>query len=398
MCHGDVLALTMLPPAGPGGPRGIPAEQSEPNAERRRGPLASVWATVGGIEVVVRGVLRSAETAIAERSGRTRCVGKNRGCEQPGARRRRALTRSAQAGIYPARDHHLFRLYRHQYPPDDLAQFLPRRDRHGRRPQRLSHRHPRGPRLPAHLRRGAPAAARPGCGHGHRPRRRRGRLLPLCRNQLLRRADRADAHRQRRLPLLAPASGRARSLAGQAGRRGERAGTLPLHRVCRHHRRAAGDAGDPVLRGSHLRRSAGGAGAVVARSLRGDRGLRLCRRAGHLPLSRLRQRARRGPCRAAHHLAQGVQPLLLAELSRRLAHADLFRLRALRPGRAVRRRRAHPDPAAGRLRGDQLADRRLGRQARRSLRREADADRRLQPCTCSSSSASRFRKTSGCST
>ena len=126
--------------------------------------------------------------------------------------------------------------------------------------------------------------------------------------------------------------------------------------------------------------------------------LRFCRCAGHLPLSRLRQRARRGSCRAANHLAQGVQPLLLAEFSRRLAPADLFRLCALRSGRAVRRRRAHPDDAAGRLGGDQLADRRLGRQARRSLRREADADHSAIACICSSSSASRSPKTSGCST
>src|SRR5215216_4387746 len=270
----------------------------------------------------------AAEAAVAERTGRVPGVSESRG-KRPGARGRRAFARSAQAGIYPARDHDLFRLYRHQYPPHDLTQFLPRRDRHGWRPQRLPHRHPRGPWLPAHLRRGASVAAWPGPGHGHRPHRRRDRVLPLCRSSHLRRVDHPDAHRQRRLPLLAPAPGRARSLVSQAGRGGERAGTLPLYRICRHHRRAAGDAGNPLLRGSNVRRSSRGAGAMVTRSLRGDRGLRLRRRGGHLPLSRLRQRPCRGPRRATYHLAQGIQPLLLAELSRRLAHADLFRLRAL---------------------------------------------------------------------
>ena len=182
VCHGDLLALIVMPPAGTGGPRGENGgDRACPLRNEGVVRLAPVWATVGGIEAVVRGTLRLAEAAIAERSGRTGCVGKNRG-KRPGARRRRALARSAQAGIYPARDHHLFRLYRHQYPPDDLTQFLPRRDRHGRRPQRLSHRHPRGARLPAHLRRGASAATRLGSGHGRRSRRRRGRLLPLCRN------------------------------------------------------------------------------------------------------------------------------------------------------------------------------------------------------------------------
>ena len=108
-------------------------------------------------------------------------------------------------------------------------------------------------------------------GHGHRPHRRRGRLLSSLPAPLLRRADHPDAHRQRRLPLLAPAPGRARALAGQARRGRERAGALPLHRVCRHHGRPAGDAGDPVRRRAHLRRSARGAGTVAARPLRRHR-------------------------------------------------------------------------------------------------------------------------------
>src|SRR5688500_3610643 len=52
---------------------------------RERGPIASVWATVGSIVVAVRGALRAAEpAAVVERIGRVRSVGSSRG-KRPGA-------------------------------------------------------------------------------------------------------------------------------------------------------------------------------------------------------------------------------------------------------------------------------------------------------------------------
>ena len=268
--------------------------------------------------------------------------------ERDGARSRRATRRATPRG-YVADHHHLSRLHSHQHPADDLAQLSATRSA-WTGAQRLPDRHPRSAGAPLHLRRRVLAA--PGVSWRRRwpwPSPGYGSCLG---GQFLRRADCPHPDRQRRLP-----PGCSSRRAGAVGWPGT------ARRSVLGHLRSIGFAGTSVALLVTAVSSGRASRAICARRRgRGCAGSKLatgfCLRRRRLIRSLpARPTLSQRRSRAAHHLAQGVWSLLLAELPRRLTDADLLRVCAVRARRAVRRLRADAHVAACRFRGSSTGGR-----------------------------------------
>ena len=221
------------------------------------------------------------------------------------------LTPSSSSGDLPCWRSPPFSPISSSISPRRSTQFFPRRDRHGRRAQRLSHRHPRGPWVPAHFRRGDSAAAGLAlatvialavAGVGYFLFAGTHSFVGLIIPTLIASVGyHSWLQLQDALGLSLARQGEEGSVLGRfrsIGFAGTIVALLVMLAILLRVDRISGDLTT-------------GAGAVAARSLRGDGGSAL-RRRGVIFRFPVSECTRRGPCRAAHHLAQGIPALLLA--------------------------------------------------------------------------------------